>query len=60
MNTWMIFFSVWAMSALCVVLFIRGAHPHVERSPGERRDDNRDLTRGAMAVARVHGADTAS
>jgi hypothetical protein len=30
MNTWMIVCSVWAMCALAVVLFIRGAHPHVE------------------------------
>ena len=30
MSTWMIFCSIWAMFALCVVLFIRGAHPHIE------------------------------
>ncbi|CAH2771966.1 MAG: hypothetical protein CBARDCOR_2105 [uncultured Caballeronia sp.] len=39
----MIFCSVWAICALCVVLFIRGAHPYVERPEG---DNGNDLTVG--------------
>ncbi len=35
MSTWMIFCCIWAISALGVVLFIRGAHPHVERPQDE-------------------------
>ncbi|OXC79554.1 hypothetical protein BSU04_06375 [Caballeronia sordidicola] len=45
------------MCALCVVLFIRGAHPHVERPEGDARDDGTDMTVGGLTVARVHGAD---
>jgi len=57
MSTWMIFCSIWAMCALCVVLFIRGAHPHVERPESGTRDDGRDMTVGGLAVARVQGSD---
>lgn len=32
MSTWMVVTSVWMMFALCVVLFVRGASPHVQRS----------------------------
>ncbi|BAO87746.1 hypothetical protein [Caballeronia cordobensis] len=32
MNTWVVVASVWAMFAVCVVLFVRGASPHVHRS----------------------------
>jgi hypothetical protein len=56
MSTWTIFCSIWAMSALCVVLFIRGAHPHVERPEGDR-DSGNDMTLGGLTVARVQGAD---
>jgi hypothetical protein len=37
----MVFGCVWAMCALCVILFIRGAHPHVERPSASPRDDQR-------------------
>ena len=57
MSTWTIFCSSWAMCALCVVLFIRGAHPHVERPEGGARDDGNDMTVGGLTVARVQGAD---
>jgi hypothetical protein len=57
MSHWVVFLSIWAMCALCVVLFIRGAHPHVERPDGETRDDGRDMTVGGLAVARVRGTD---
>ncbi|WP_167353896.1 hypothetical protein [Caballeronia sordidicola] len=40
---------VWAMVAMCVVLFIRGAQPHVERPDGENRGDSRDMKGGAFA-----------
>ena len=62
MSTWMVFLSIWAMCALCVVLFIRGAHPHVERPDGEIRDDgrdDRDMKVGGLTVARVQGTDGA-
>jgi len=29
MSTWMVIGCIWAMCALCVVLFIRGAEPHI-------------------------------
>jgi hypothetical protein len=32
MSTWVVVASVWAMFAVCVVLFVRGASPHVHRS----------------------------
>ncbi|MDR5763692.1 MULTISPECIES: hypothetical protein [Caballeronia] len=32
MSTWMVVAGVWAMFAVCVVLFVRGASPHVHRS----------------------------
>lgn len=32
MSTWMVVTSVWVMFAVCVVLFVRGASPHVHRS----------------------------
>ena len=57
MSTWTIFCSIWAMCALCVVLFIRGAHPHVERPEGDARDDGTDMTVGGLTVASVQGAD---
>jgi hypothetical protein len=50
MSTWIVFGCIWAMCALCVVLFIRGAHPHVSRS----RDD-RDDSRGTPADLNVNG-----
>lgn len=50
MNTWMVIGSIWAMCALCVVLFIRGAHPHVSRP-----HDDRDDSRGSPADLNVHG-----
>jgi hypothetical protein len=31
MNALTVFLSIWAMVALCAVLFIRGASPRVER-----------------------------
>jgi hypothetical protein len=57
MSTLTIFCSIWAMCALCVVLFIRGAHPHVERPDSGARDDGNDMTVGGLTVARVLGAD---
>jgi len=45
------------MCTLCVVLFIRGAHPHVERPEGGTRDDGGDMKVGGLTVARVQGAD---
>ena len=32
MSTWMVIAGIWAMFALCVVLFVRGASSHVHRS----------------------------
>jgi hypothetical protein len=49
MSNWMVFMIVWAMVAMCVVLFIRGAHPHVERPDGENRGGNRDRKAGGFA-----------
>lgn len=56
MSSWTIFCSIWAMSVMCVVFFIRGAHPHVER-PVRGRDSVNDMTVGGLTVARVQGAD---
>ena len=57
MSTWMIVCSIWAMCTLCVVLFIRGAHPHVERPEGDSRDNGNDMSVGGMTVARVRSSD---
>jgi hypothetical protein len=38
MSTWMVIVSVWAMFAICVVLFVRGASPHVNRSDEAREE----------------------
>lgn len=38
MSTWMVIAGVWVMFAICVVLFVRGASPHVHRS-GDARDE---------------------
>jgi hypothetical protein len=51
MSTWSIFCGIWAMCALCVVLFIRGAHPHVERPERDIRDDGNDVTVGGLTVS---------
>jgi hypothetical protein len=53
MSTWMVFCGIWAMCALCVVLFIRGAHPHVERPEEETRDDDMNIRVGGMKVAPI-------
>jgi hypothetical protein len=50
MSTWMVISSIWAMCALCAVLFIRGAHPHLERSD-DTRDEPHDA--GGMTPIRV-------
>ena len=57
MSTWMIFCSIWAVAALCVVFFIRGAHPHVERPESDSRDNGNDLSVGGLTVARVRSSD---
>src|SRR5471032_386534 len=57
MSTWMIFCSIWALTALCVVFFIRGAHPHIERPEGDSRDNGNDMTVGGLTVARVRSSD---
>ena len=57
MSTWMIFCSIWAVAALCVVFFIRGAHPHVERPENDSRDNGNDMTVGGLTVARVRSSD---
>jgi hypothetical protein len=38
MSTWMVIAVIWAMFAVCVVLFVRGASPHIDHSD-ELRDD---------------------
>lgn len=57
MSTWMVITGVWAMCAICAVLFIRGAHPHFAR-PG---DETHDGPRGsADGVSVPHGVRVAS
>lgn len=51
MSTWMVVTSVWVMFAICVVLFVRGASPHVQRSD-EARDDG-DHRPADMSRAKV-------
>jgi hypothetical protein len=48
MNTWMMIAAIWAMFAFCVVLFVRGASPHTDRS-----DDMHDNASAAHADARL-------
>jgi hypothetical protein len=36
MSTWMVIVSVWVMFAACVVLFVRGASPHIDAQERER------------------------
>ncbi|SAK39697.1 hypothetical protein AWB77_00124 [Caballeronia fortuita] len=50
MSTWMVITGVWAMFAVCVVLFVRGASPHVHRA-----DDASD--QGGRAAADVSRAE---
>lgn len=57
MSTWMIFCSIWAMCAMCVVLFIRGAHPHVERPDVDARAEGVDLGLHRLNVAKVQHDD---
>jgi hypothetical protein len=49
MSSWMIFCAIWALFALCVVLFIRGAHPHVERPEADAREEGQDNKAGVKA-----------
>ncbi|MGA7816017.1 hypothetical protein [Caballeronia sp.] len=53
MSSWMIFCSIWALFALCVVLFIRGAHPHVKRPEADTREEGQDSKTGGLKVAPV-------
>jgi hypothetical protein len=47
MSTWMVVASVWAMFAVCVVLFVRGASPHVHRKD-EISDESGDASRAEV------------
>ncbi|WP_174258013.1 hypothetical protein [Burkholderia sp. THE68] len=51
MSTWMVIASVWAMFAVCVVLFVRGASPHVQRS--DKIADEPDRPAGDVSRAKV-------
>jgi hypothetical protein len=51
MSTWMVIASVWAMFAVCVVLFVRGASPHVQRS--DKTTDEPDRPAGDVSRAKV-------
>jgi hypothetical protein len=55
MSMWMVICSIWAMCAMCAVLFIRGAHPHVE-SADDARDEPNDM--GGLTPIRVRRADS--
>jgi hypothetical protein len=55
MSTWLIFCSIWAVCALCIVLFVRGAHPYIEDTGDDARDDTPNL--GALTPARVRSAE---
>jgi hypothetical protein len=62
MSTWMVFGSIWIMCGLCVVLFIRGAHPQVSRPGDDSRDDSRgspaDLNVSGLRVIPIRGSDS--
>jgi hypothetical protein len=48
MSTWMVIASIWALFAVCVVLFVRGASPHVSRKEearGESAPQGVDVSR---------------
>jgi hypothetical protein len=38
MNTWVVIAGIWAMFALCVVLFVRGASPRVDAHSHENAE----------------------
>ncbi|SAL49239.1 hypothetical protein AWB71_02733 [Caballeronia peredens] len=51
MSTWMVVTSVWMMFAICVVLFVRGASPHVQRSddaPDQGGHSRADMSRAKL------------
>lgn len=41
MSTWMVIGCIWVMCALCVVLFIRGAQPHIAHDRADAGDTPR-------------------
>ncbi|SAK42703.1 hypothetical protein AWB79_00618 [Caballeronia hypogeia] len=51
MSTWMMVASVWAMFAVCIVLFVRGASPRVHGSDEAR--DERGSERASVSRAKV-------
>ncbi|SAK43809.1 hypothetical protein AWB76_00548 [Caballeronia temeraria] len=53
MSTWMVVTSVWAMLALCAVLFVRGAslrHRRMEDFYGERDADGNHTSSGSTST----------
>jgi hypothetical protein len=41
MSTWMVVGCIWAMCAVCAVLFIRGAKPHIDHSKDDAHEPSR-------------------
>jgi hypothetical protein len=50
MNTWMVIALIWAMFAICVVLFVRGASPKLDRKDEVRDEDARGVDAPASRV----------
>jgi hypothetical protein len=54
MSTWLIVLSSWSVCAMCAMLFIRGAHPYIERAGEDARDG---LPTRGLAPVRVRNAE---
>jgi hypothetical protein len=55
MSTWLIVLSSWSVCAMCAMLFIRGAHPYIERAGDDAREETLNL--GGLTPIRVHHAE---
>jgi hypothetical protein len=47
MSTWFVVGGVWAMFAVCVILFVRGASPRAQRAD-EASEQNGGASRGEI------------
>jgi hypothetical protein len=50
MNTWMVIALIWAMFAVCVVLFVRGASPKLDRKEDVRDEETHGVDASASRV----------
>jgi hypothetical protein len=50
MSTWMVIALIWAMCAICVVLFVRGASPKLDATDETREDATHGVDASATRV----------